>query len=327
MKVFISWSGDRSQAVAAALRDWFPLVLHYIDPWLSKSDIQAGERWSVEIAKELEACNFGIICVTKDNLNAPWILFEAGALAKSMENGRVIPLLLDVDVKEVTGPLAQFQAAKLDSAGVLNLILGLNKASSGPVPDQKIDKLFSALWADLEKQLAMVPKSATPTRQSRPQGEILEELVAGVRNVESRVRDIVDEDSFFRKRRKRHRVHPGMILDMSRQLSFRSRDPIQIMMLATLVRDEIPWLYELALEFFRTRRISHGRFNDYARKQLQEALQMLERGPYAEEIGVDPFILHAMRKELKAFAPTPRIPASEIPDQQAMVEDIDPSTI
>ena len=51
MKVFISWSGERSESLAKALRKWFPLVLHYVDPWLSQSDIQAGERWSIEIAK------------------------------------------------------------------------------------------------------------------------------------------------------------------------------------------------------------------------------------------------------------------------------------
>jgi hypothetical protein len=85
MKIFISWSGPRSEALATALREWFPLVLHYVDPWLSKADIQVGERWGVEVAKELESCNFGVICVTKDNVNAPWILFEAGALAKSMQ--------------------------------------------------------------------------------------------------------------------------------------------------------------------------------------------------------------------------------------------------
>lgn len=118
MKVFISWSGKRSEALAKALREWFPLVLHFVEPWLSQSDIQAGERWSVQVAKGLETCNFGVLCVTKENLNSPWILFEAGALAKSMEDGRVIPLLLDLDLKEISGPLAQFQAKKADNGGI-----------------------------------------------------------------------------------------------------------------------------------------------------------------------------------------------------------------
>jgi hypothetical protein len=121
MKIFISWSGERSEALAKALREWFPLVLHFVEPWLSQSDIKVGDRWSIEIAKELENCNFGVICITKENVAAPWILFEAGALAKSMQDGRVIPLLLDLDLKELSGPLAQFQAKKADVAGIKDL--------------------------------------------------------------------------------------------------------------------------------------------------------------------------------------------------------------
>ncbi len=82
MKIFVSWSGDRSQALAQALRDWLPMVLHYAEPRLSQLDIAAGDRWANEVANELEASKFGIICITRENIIAPWILFEAGALAK-----------------------------------------------------------------------------------------------------------------------------------------------------------------------------------------------------------------------------------------------------
>jgi TIR domain len=61
MKVFISWSGERSQILAQALREWLPMVLQSVDPWLSQADIEAGERWAEKIAKELEGCNFGIL--------------------------------------------------------------------------------------------------------------------------------------------------------------------------------------------------------------------------------------------------------------------------
>lgn len=57
MKVFISWSGERSQALALALRDWLPLVLHYVEPWLLEADVSAGDRWVQAVAKELEASN------------------------------------------------------------------------------------------------------------------------------------------------------------------------------------------------------------------------------------------------------------------------------
>ena len=109
-KVFISWSGDSSQKVAEALKEWIPSVIQAIDTWVSSLDIKAGSRWSDEIKSELEETSFGIICLTSDNLKSDWIHFEAGALAKSMKgDSEVCPYLFQVEKSQVTGPLSQFQ--------------------------------------------------------------------------------------------------------------------------------------------------------------------------------------------------------------------------
>ena len=68
MKVFISWSGKRSKALAVALKEWLPLILQYAKPWVSEKDISAGDRWAQAIAGELESSNFGILSITPENL-------------------------------------------------------------------------------------------------------------------------------------------------------------------------------------------------------------------------------------------------------------------
>lgn len=93
MKVFISWSGDVSRRAAMALKDWLPNVIQTVDPFVSSENIQKGARWFTDVGAELEAAKFGIICLTPDNLTAPWLLFEAGALSKSLSQSRVSPLL------------------------------------------------------------------------------------------------------------------------------------------------------------------------------------------------------------------------------------------
>lgn len=60
MKVFISWSGERSRAVGDVLRRWFPSVLQAVRPYFSPDDVAKGTRWSAEIAKELEASRDGL---------------------------------------------------------------------------------------------------------------------------------------------------------------------------------------------------------------------------------------------------------------------------
>jgi TIR domain len=303
MKIFISWSGERSQALAEALRTWLPLVLHYAKPWFSTSDIKSGGRWSIEIAKELQDTNFGILCVTKDNIDAPWLLFEAGALAKSIDEGCVIPLLLDLEKSDLAGPLTQFQAEKTDADGIRKLIESLNKAAASSVPDDTLHPLFTALWASFESKVGEIPSSGAPQKKSRPQSEILEELVAGVRTVEMRVRDVMDESPDFRTRRRRNRVHPGMIMDLTRRLSDGPLDPIQLLIFASAFRDDLPWLYELGLETYRSLKAGNTKDAREAFARFKSALERLKHEPILEMMGFDSKWLYMMLSDASDFIP------------------------
>jgi hypothetical protein len=194
MKVFISWSGERSRVLATALRDWLPLGLHYTEPWFSHEDIGAGQRWTEEVANELDASNFGVLCVTRENVGSAWMLFEAGALAKSLEESRVIPLLLDLGQRDITGPLAQFQAKKVDQLGLLEVVQSLNHLA-GPhaVPQERLPRLFGAFWPEFEEKTAAIPEATGPPGETRPQSQVLDDLVAGVRSLESRCREAIEE--------------------------------------------------------------------------------------------------------------------------------------
>ena len=312
MKIFISWSGERSQALAEALRTWLPLVLHYAKPWFSTSDIKSGGRWSIEIAKELQDTNFGILCVTKDNLDAPWLLFEAGALAKSIDEGCVIPLLLDLEKSDLSGPLTQFQAEKTDLEGIKKLIESLNKAAASSVPDDTLQPLFAALWASFEAKLAEIPTSGSPQKKSRPQSEILEELVTGVRTVEMRVRDVMEDQPESRFRRRRSRFHPGMFMDVTRRLSDGPNDPIQLLIFASMFKDDIPWLYELALESYRSIKSGNAKEAQIAYIRFREALDSLRRGPVLDMLGIDSKWIYTVISEASEFLPLLDFEPSEI---------------
>ena len=88
-KVFISWGGELSKRLAEEVRNWLPSVLQFVKPYFTPDDIEKGSRWESNIANELETSNVGIICLTKDNINRPWILFEAGALSKNFGKSKV----------------------------------------------------------------------------------------------------------------------------------------------------------------------------------------------------------------------------------------------
>lgn len=82
MKVFLSWSGERSKVVAKSLSEWLEQVLQAVEPWIS-TDIEKGKRWDGEISQKLEQSKVGIICLTKDNLESTWLHFEAGAISNN----------------------------------------------------------------------------------------------------------------------------------------------------------------------------------------------------------------------------------------------------
>src|SRR5438105_9228565 len=107
MRVFISWSGEAAHAVAELLDRWLPNVIQSVEPWLSSEDIDKGSIWSSDINEALST-SIGVLCVTKENKDAPWLLFEAGGLSKGLTKARVCPLLIDLASKELQPPLSQF---------------------------------------------------------------------------------------------------------------------------------------------------------------------------------------------------------------------------
>ncbi len=298
MKLFISWSGKRSSALAEALRDWVPLVLHYVEPWLSQTDIEAGQRWAEQVAKELETSNFGIVCITQENVGSPWVLFEAGALAKSLQGSRVIPLLFDLEFKDITGPLAQFQAKKVDQGGLFEVIQSLNQLAPHPVPEDRVRQLFDALWPEFEKKVSSIPEASALARHTRPQPEILEELVASVRTLDSKFREVAEEG--LRGQRGRFRgFHPMMVHELRHMLGEKPGDPIILLVLASFFREEMPWMYELGMEAYRAAKDGLPEEAAAARKRFIRASEALRHGPFMfEEFGFESKTMHMLMREI-----------------------------
>ena len=186
MKVFISWSGRRSKAVAEALHDWLPSVMQAVRPWMSAEDIEAGARWSADVARELEETRFGIICLTPENRDARWILFEAGALSKTVQQTRVCPYLFDLQPSSLEGPLVQFQAVVAHEEGTRKLVRSINLAAADQgLPEARLDKTFDVWWCDLRQRLEAVPQPEQPARPEqteRPEREMVEEILSLVRD-------------------------------------------------------------------------------------------------------------------------------------------------
>lgn len=181
MKVFISWSGERSKLMAQAMSETLQLILQHVKPWMSDVDIGAGTRWQAKIASELEASSFGLVCVTNENIDSAWVNFEAGALSKSLSDGQVIPILLDHPLDSLLGPLSQFQAVKPDKNGMLDIIKSINKYSAERgIEAERLNKILTGGSAndidELVRKLGKIKKSDGSAKPQRDQNKLLEEV-------------------------------------------------------------------------------------------------------------------------------------------------------
>lgn len=190
IKIFLSWSGKRSQLIAEALRDWLPNVIQALKPWMSASDIEKGARWSSEVAKELEETRFGIICLTPENIDAPWIHFEAGALSKTIAKTNVCPCLFDLEPSDIKGPLVQFQLTKVTRSDIKKLLGTINKAlDEDALPESSLDRTFDIWWPDLENRLQALPTSENK-KPHRTEMDLLKEILDLARLQSKRAQEV-----------------------------------------------------------------------------------------------------------------------------------------
>lgn len=196
MKVFISWSGELSKNIAEIFRQWIPGVIQAVKPYYSPDDITKGTRWSSEISKELDASKIGIICLTKDNLNSPWIMFEAGALSKNIDKSKVCPLLFGIEPSDIQGPLVQFQAAKFSKKETKRVIKMINsELGDAALSNDVLDSVFEMWWTKLEENIQAELKNPREKKEDiRSERDLLEEVLKLTREISINKNKIKDKD-------------------------------------------------------------------------------------------------------------------------------------
>jgi hypothetical protein len=183
VKIFLSWSGARSRAVADALNDWLPRVIQAVRPFFSP-EIEKGANWSNQIDAALEGTSFGVVCLTQDNLHSQWIHYEAGALSKTPD-ALIWTFLLDVEKGDVKPPLGRFQHTAAEEDDVRDLLRTINRrlADGGgtPLRDAVLDETFDDLWPRLEKRLdaarQIAHNDSAPSSTRRDIHEMVEEAL------------------------------------------------------------------------------------------------------------------------------------------------------
>jgi hypothetical protein len=155
MKIFLSWSGKTSRAVAQAFHDWLPFVIQATKPFISTGDIDKGRRWGDVLDAELKSTAYGILFITTANYDKPWIHFEAGAMTKAVDKAYVSPFLFNIEPTRLTGPLSQFQSTINDREDIFRLLSSINERlpTAQRVSFEVLSREYELLWPDLKQKL------------------------------------------------------------------------------------------------------------------------------------------------------------------------------
>ncbi|MEX0964514.1 MAG: TIR domain-containing protein [Pseudohongiellaceae bacterium] len=327
MKVFLSWSGELSHKVALTLRDWLPSVIQSIEPYVSSEDIDKGARWSTDIASELADSSYGILCVTKENLHAPWLTFEAGALSKTMDKSFVSPFLFDIKRSEVNGPILQFQSTIFEKEDVKKLLLSLNKADNGEqLTSERLEKALGVWYPDLESRLKKLmdiqPKSNEADenqQQDLMSNQILEEILDLSRVNQKLLRspnlDVHKELEDLRgmlgeiisrterekemRMRKRNKFHPHMLEELLHMSPRLEKNLTGFQIAISLFREDFPWIYDAGVDLARTLRseVNHMEKRDIV-EAFQELIELSFEHPMMREMYMPDERMYMMAREL-----------------------------
>jgi hypothetical protein len=169
VKIFVSWSGTPSHEAALLIREWLRRVLQYSDPFVSSEDISKGAQWLVTISDQLRDTAEGIVCVTPSNVEAPWLNYEAGALAKTTGQTAVRTVLLGLTAGELPAgaPLSNFQHTKaLDETEMWSLIESIHaRHTDADIKSmERVRWAFDQAWPELQERLSAI--DVDPSRDS-----------------------------------------------------------------------------------------------------------------------------------------------------------------
>jgi len=246
--------------------------------------IDFGDEWYKRLMTALQSTSDVVCLFTERSLDRPWILFEAG-VAKGKLDKPVIGIALGVPLGRITaGPFYQFMNMDDSEEDLTKLVNQLARRVPGLELDSDVVKVqvkaFKTAEAEILKKLG-----AAKTGQESAEETQVAKLVEEMKSLPGRVAErLAESDEPFRRRRFR-RFHPMMFEELM-HVSGAPGDPVSILMAASLVREDAPWLYELASEAYRTAKSGDPAAIKNELKRLERFSEFAFRGPFMEELGM-----------------------------------------
>jgi hypothetical protein len=262
-------------------------------------------EWYPAIRTKLAEAGDVVALLTQRSLERPWILFECGiARGKLDERGRqetkIKGLALGIPLSRIVGPFAQFQNCPFENPAITKLVIELVSQIPNSEPDREAIemqvKAFSEKATELLKGIDEAPTEDEKSPVSDTSvAKLFEEVKVMFQDLPSRMEERISDAVRPSGRRRWRRFHP-MMFDELMHMGGDAADPVGILLAASMARDELPWLYEIALELYRAIKSGDTQAAEREIKRLRHLPEMLMHGPFIEEFVSKE--LHMMLMEL-----------------------------
>lgn len=153
MKVFISWSGPVSKNIASKLQRLLVKLPLGLETWMS-TDIRPGAKWRDELESELVNTDFGIVCLTPDNMDSAWLRYETDSLTKMVDKTNVVLILHGVESTSLPSSYRSFQTRAFQRDSIWMLVQQLNDMADDSKQDPfDLEKAFSTVWDGIDQRI------------------------------------------------------------------------------------------------------------------------------------------------------------------------------
>lgn len=212
--------------------------------------IAYGVEWYPEIMKKLGDASDVVALLTQNSVDRPWILYEAG-VAKGKLDTPLLGIAIGIPLNKANnGPFAQFQNSSDDIDSLTKLVVQLVNRIPNSEPDTAVIKMqveaFKKQAEDILKNQPAIEHKEGELMEDSSVAKLFEEVKIMFQDLPARIERNIEPG--YKKRKMR--FHPKMFDDII-FMSDKSEDSyFGFLVLISMFRDEMPWIYEIGKETY-----------------------------------------------------------------------------
>jgi hypothetical protein len=250
-----------------------------------------------------------VALLTPNSVGRPWILFEAGFAIGRLDS-KVFGIAIGLPLPQaVTGPFAQFQNCEATEESLTTVVIKLIQRNPNARPrEQAVRKQVQAFLEEITPLLKQRSGEEAETQEEMDAtavAKVFEEVKVMFRDLPSRVESELRGHGVLKKR---NRFHPMMIEEVFHMAQFEEGDDPSVpwLLLASILRDEVPWVAEGAFEVYRAVQEGNPDKTERAKRNVQTILKLMRHSKFFHRFGRDDetfFILRHLPEMIEQFPP------------------------